>query len=1050
MLVKELIDQLGYADSPHFLRKGTRQFATAPHVGHIFRTAAQPETAERPSCSLRGVYVLQETPNDADSPQVPLVYVCKANSEAEADEIHRLVWNQDAVPFLIVHAPKGIKFYSGFEYTQRGNGALSNLLAFNEAQEFIRKFHRDEIDSGRFWHTWTDKVQPQHRVNWKLLQNLQRLDHILQHRVGLSKEVSHGLIGKYVYLHYLRDRDILSDRKLASWNIKKEQVFGQTAALSTVKHLIQYLDEWLNGNVFPIPLSGANAETAVRLVAGVFSGDDVLDSGERQLSLDFQAYDFSFIPIETLSVVYEQFLHEPELDGKSRGREAGAYYTPIPVVNFMLAEMEERIPLGEGVTVLDPACGSGAFLVQCYRRLIEKKYPQHPHQSVHPIELRKLLVDHIFGLDRDADACSVAELSLTLTLLDYVDPPDLENDKRVKLPALRGTNIFHSDFFHDRPAGLHGKQFDWVIGNPPWKKLNPRKLRDEDRPAWNWMKENEKEMPVGGNQLARAFAWGVDSKRYVKETGEVGLFLPAMTLFDKQATGFRQRFFQRMKVTTVANFSNLAEVIADGRFRVPAASFFYSCRAERTEVSFDEVIRTFSPLVANQEATKPRGDGERKESWCIVVNDAEIHDVPWKEICNGEGLPWKIAAWGSHFDQRLLKRLGRRFQSLRALKRQKVIKIDQGPDLSDKPFAHGAYETVYAPELKGKKILDTKTLARLRHVFSFPASALRNNAKYYVSKRSGLGKLRICHAPHVIVSAARNFAVYSDDYLVIPSRQIGIISESDDSAFLKALSLFLSSDFAFYHQFFASTQFGVQRGRATLNAILQMPMPLSELSRRELQVWTRLYAKLISTTPRKVGEQPHQSPSLFADEVDLLSPLVAELNQMVFDSLGLSDREQALVNDLVNIRLALNDGKVGEPATGSPNAPAMRSYARRLKKELDVFLGDAVDERHKIDIVYEERSGMVCIDLIKDRVAARTPTVEHADRATSRQLTKMRSNLRVQASQWVYFDRNLRIDNGTKTFLFKPMQRFHWTESQAMIDASEIIAETTSGSGASG
>jgi hypothetical protein len=365
----------------------------------------------------------------------------------------------------------------------------------------ISQFHRDEIDSGRFWRNWTGKVKPQHRVNWKLLQNLRRLDYVLQHKASLSQEVSHGLIGKYVYLHYLRDREVLSDRKLASWNIKKEEVFGQTASLSKFKQLIQNLDEWLDGNIFPIPLSGANAPTAdhIRLVAGVFNGDEVLESGERQLSLDFKAYDFSFIPIETLSVVYEQFLHASEPDGSSRGRESGAYYTPISVVNFMLAAMEERLPLGEGVTIFDPACGSGAFLVQCYRRLIEKKYPQYRHSSVHPIELQQLLVDHIFGLDCDADACSVTELSLILTLLDYVDPPDLEDGKHVKLPGLRGTNIFHSDFFQDRPEGLQGKQFNWVIGNPPWKKLNPRKLREEDRPAWNWMKANEREMPVGGN-----------------------------------------------------------------------------------------------------------------------------------------------------------------------------------------------------------------------------------------------------------------------------------------------------------------------------------------------------------------------------------------------------------------------------------------------------------------------------------------------------------------------------------------------------------------------
>jgi hypothetical protein len=50
--------------------------------------------------------------------------------------------------------------------------------------------------------------------------------------------------------------------------------------------------------------------------------------------------------------------------------------------------------------------------------------------------------------------------------------------------------------------------------------------------------------------------------------------------------------------------------------------------------------------------------------------------------------------------------------------------------------------------------------------------------------------------------------------------------------------------------------------------------------------------------------------------------------------------------------------------------------------------------------------------------------------------------LRKERAQWVYFDRNLRLYEGTRTCILKPMQRFHWTESQAMVDARHIIAET--------
>ncbi len=134
---------------------------------------------------------------------------------------------------------------------------------------------------------------------------------------------------------------------------------------------------------------------------------------------------------------------------------------------------------------------------------------------------------------------------------------------------------------------------------------------------------------------------------------------------------------------------------------------------------------------------------------------------------------------------------------------------------------------------------------------------------------------------------------------------------------IKALSLFLSWDFAFYHQFFTSTELDVKRDRATLQALRRMPLPLGGLDRRELASWSRLRAKLARFTGvRKGSANDHQS-QLFEtfDTARGLKPLLAELNERVFDALGMDQRERTLVHDLVHIRLDLNDG--GWQAGGS-------------------------------------------------------------------------------------------------------------------------------------
>src|ERR1700686_934800 len=211
-------DRLGYLDSPHFLRRGSAELRTAPDFGHIFRKAtAKP-------CHLEGVYTLRRTHESNAEPLAPVVYVCSTDSDETADRIHELVWNQDVVPFILGHSRRGVSLYSGFRCQPLKNGlergVLRALIQFNEVSELVESFHSDAIDSGKLWRDWGQHVTPETRIDWKLLGNLRKLDSWLRKTGGLEKDVSHALIGKYVYLNYLRDREILSDARLAEWQPK--------------------------------------------------------------------------------------------------------------------------------------------------------------------------------------------------------------------------------------------------------------------------------------------------------------------------------------------------------------------------------------------------------------------------------------------------------------------------------------------------------------------------------------------------------------------------------------------------------------------------------------------------------------------------------------------------------------------------------------------------------------------------------------------------------------------------------------------------------------
>lgn len=859
-----------------------------------------------------------------------------------------------------------------------------------------------------------------------MLANLRDLGKSLASSGLTDRTLIHGIIGKFVYLRYLRDREILSERKLRAWGFDAEQVLGRTVRLEAFEQLMAKLDEWLNGSVFPLTRDQLNTigEDRLRTVAGVFRGD----AASGQMALEFANYDFSFIPIETLSVIYEQFLHAPDPDtGVSKGKEEGAYYTPVPVVNFMLDRLEMRRPLQPGMRVLDPSCGSGVFLVQSYRRLIEQAIRKNDGQPLRPAELRSMLTEHFFGIDTDVDACQIAELSLVLTLLDYVKPPDLEATqvRRFRLPSLRGQNIFHQSAFSALPA-LAPQSFDWVVGNPPWKKLGPQTEEAADPDLWAWIRSNRKGRPTGGRQLAEMVAWR--SYEFLAPNGAASVLLPAMTLFKYNSKKFRTRFFDETSVWEVANFANLANVLFSGRSTVPAAVLFF---AKRTSPEKSGDVEVYAPFLANQPVLFDAKSGDKqRETWGILVNASEVRSVRHAEAVSGAGVPWKLVSWGSYLDKQLLERVRRNFRSIRELEQRGVLTATEGFQLR-KSARSGVYKADYHPELIGKRKLLIRKLKERRYLWRLPDRAIGKVSadEAYVRLRGGFERpLRVCQPPHIVVARSGAFAVYEDDFLIIPALQIGIGADPNRSALLKAIALYLNSDFCLYYQFFNAPEAGIQKTISTTRELRSTPVPFDEDDELSLRPWVELFDQIVEENREQ--DDFHQSP------------LVRRLNELANNALRLTDRDRILVHDLIHVRLDLTRGKVGRRATAAPERNEVQQYALALRDELDSFLGDDLSSRHRVRIAVGDDAGAVEILVVENTRSQQPVSVESANPQLSVELALARANASQEFAQWFYFDRNLRIYTGAFTYVCKPMQRMHWTQTQALLDAGEIIADT--------
>jgi hypothetical protein len=117
-----------------------------------------------------------------------------------------------------------------------------------------------------------------------------------------------------------------------------------------------------------------------------------------------------------------------------------------------------------------------------------------------------------------------------------------------------------------------------------------------------------------------------------------------------------------------------------------------------------------------------------------------------------------------------------------------------------------------------------------------------------------------------------------------------------------------------------------------------------------------------------------------------------------------------------------------------------------LRQCLDGFFSIDRGLRHKLEVLVDQESAFLAVSLVKG-TASVEPVEFIADDSASGDLMKIRDRLRTKHSQWVYFDRNLKVYDTKRGVLyqFKPLQRLHWTRRQAVLDADDIIAESLSG-----
>jgi len=283
------------------------------------------------------------------------------------------------------------------------------------------------------------------------------------------------------------------------------------------------------------------------ITPGLTIDDKVLKTIIQALYYPKSPYEFSVLGVEILGNVYEQFLgkvirltagHQAKVETKPEVKKAGGvYYTPQYIVEYIVQNTVGKLIAGKTpeeiahMKILDPACGSGSFLIGAYTYLLRyhldwyvNNKPKKHKEAVFQVkenewylttaEKKRILLDNIFGVDIDSQAVEVTKLSLQLKVLEHESRESIDQQVKLGLEGVLpnlgdnikcGNSLIGPDFYdfgqqgtlfdedemrrvnvfdwEDDKKGFGGIMqrggFDCVVGNPPYVRQELLKEQKE-------------------------------------------------------------------------------------------------------------------------------------------------------------------------------------------------------------------------------------------------------------------------------------------------------------------------------------------------------------------------------------------------------------------------------------------------------------------------------------------------------------------------------------------------------------------------------------------
>lgn len=465
----------------------------------------------------------------------------------------------------------------------------------NVAEELLELVGKESVYTGHFEEVWDDiELNVVHQsvdslfleqINqWRLMLGQQILSCDPDLEIDYLGDIVQSYINKILFLRVCEDRNIETYQRLltiADHNSHKELVAKFKEADN--KYNSGLFEELISEDVI------GNISSSFWMII-------------RQLYFPESPYSFTVLSSDILGRIYEIFLAEKlaVVDGelkivkKPENAERDIVTTPNFVVREILHQTAAEIIQGKTANEInnlkcaDIACGSGAFLLELYQllydSLVDYYFENDRSKLVQtsidtyklPYEMkRNLLVNCIYGVDKDFNAVEACKFGLLLKLLEDEDVnslssfhpilPDLSNNIFYGNSLLSTADVPADDAFEINPFDFGDRTFDLIVGNPPYMKTEDIKTFT---PKEKSLYEKGNRYTSAYKQYDKYFLFIERALNLLKPDGYLGYVVP--NKFMKVGAAKELRNF-------IANNAYLKTMISFGAHQVFADKSTYTC-----------------------------------------------------------------------------------------------------------------------------------------------------------------------------------------------------------------------------------------------------------------------------------------------------------------------------------------------------------------------------------------------------------------------------------------------------------------------------------------